>query len=178
MAEGKIRPGGQVRQRLATSQDIICCRCAWLKLRGRNWMAAAPADRASPVSPASRPSSRMNRLHRPPRRRGDGGGDASSGSAPAVRPAKTLSAGGVRGPGGAHGGTAGGLPDSGPPFSISSRIVTTESYGLPGDPAVPAQAWRPRRGPPAPAYLSVGRERGIDLADPGEHTTADVDRVG
>src|SRR6266704_4730269 len=32
--------------------------------------------------------------------------------------------------------------------------------------------------PPAPARLSVGRERGIDLADPGEHTTADVDRVG
>src|SRR6266566_700340 len=139
MAEGKIRPAGQVRQRLATSQDIICCRWAWLKLRGRNWMAAAPADRASPVSPASRPIITMNRPNRPPRGRGDGGGDASSGwapyPAPAVRPAKTLSEGGVRGPGGAHGGTAGGLPDSGLPFSSSSRIVTTESYGLAGGPA-------------------------------------------
>ena len=69
MADGKIRPAGQSRQRLPISQAIICCRCAWLKLRGRNWMAAAPAATTSPASAASRPITSSTRRARPGRRR-------------------------------------------------------------------------------------------------------------
>src|SRR5215467_4084469 len=176
MAEGKIRPAGQLRHRLPTSQAMIWFRWAALKWRGRNWMAPAPADTTSPASAASSPapSSRRTprRLPRRVRVSAPAAGDQATvpfedgpGCAPARR--------------GDHGGTAGGPPDSGLPSPSSSRIVTTEIVR-------PVRAiWPTGAGlatPPEAAagtgYSSVGGQRGIDLADPGEHATAHMDRVG
>src|SRR5215831_3822232 len=156
--------------------------CAALKWRGRNWMTAAPADTASPASPASSPAASSRRIpRRLPwllRRRRDA---RVPPPAPGDQPKAPVEEGPGCAParGGGHGGTAGGLPDSGPLSPSSSRIVTTESYGL------PARFWPTGAGlgpvPEATARAgcsSVRRQRGVDLADPREHASAHVDRVG
>src|SRR5215470_3901190 len=179
MAEGKIRPAGQLRHRLPTSQAMIWDCWAALKWRGRNWMAAAPAATTSPASPASSPTTSSKRTPlRLPRCRRDA---RVSPPAPGDQPEALVE----DGPGcvparcGGDGGAAGGPPDSGPLSPSSSRIVTTESYGL------PARFWPTGAGlgpvPEATARAgcsSVRRQRGVDLADPCEHATAHMDRVG
>src|SRR5262252_8507948 len=176
MAAGKIWPAGQLRHRLPTSQAMIWFRWAALKWRGRNWIAAAPADTTSPARATSSPAHNSRRTRRPLPRRGRASSpppgdqrEALFEETPGCAPARC----------GDHGGTAGGLPDSGLLSPSSSRIVTTESYDLSGRSGPRARAW-PGRGkpPPAPGTPSVGGQRGVDLADPGEYATAHVDRVG
>src|SRR5215470_18630797 len=105
-------------------------------------MAAAPADTTSPASPAASPAISSRRTpRRGPQARASrlGPGDQPE------EPGEGALDGAM-----ANGGAAGGLPDSGLLSPSSSRVVTTESYGLSGrsGPAsaglAPARA-RPRR---------------------------------
>src|SRR5215467_7658817 len=121
-------------------------------------MAAAPAATTSPATAASSPIHSSGRpLLRLPRR-----GLVSPPAPDDQR--KVLSEDGPDGTParcGDHGGTAGGLPDSGPPSPSSSRIVTTESYGLSGPSWPRARAWLHRRKPPpAPVLVSRKAARG------------------
>ena len=53
---GKIRPAGQVRQRLPSSQAASCCCCPRLNVRGRMCSTTEPADALRPISTSTKPA--------------------------------------------------------------------------------------------------------------------------
>ena len=56
MTPGKIRPAGQVRQRLPISQAPSCCCCPRLNVRGSTCSTTAPADTPRPRSASTKPA--------------------------------------------------------------------------------------------------------------------------
>ena len=56
MTAGKIRPAGQVRQRLPISQAASCCCCPRLNVRGSTCSTTEPADTPRPISASTKPA--------------------------------------------------------------------------------------------------------------------------
>ncbi len=56
MTAGKIRPAGQVRQRLPISQAASCCCWPRLNVRGSTCSMTDPADTLSPISASTKPA--------------------------------------------------------------------------------------------------------------------------
>ena len=56
MTAGKIRPAGQVRQRLPISQAVICCCCPRLNVRGSTCSTTEPMEALRPISASTRPT--------------------------------------------------------------------------------------------------------------------------
>ena len=56
MTAGKIRPAGQVRQRLPISQAASCSCCPRLNVRGSTCSTTEPMDALRPISASTRPT--------------------------------------------------------------------------------------------------------------------------